>query len=95
VCNIPSQDNFIVLYDAILEKDIKKILLTINKFRNDGYFSLDILLYFIQFIKNYDSETINEDIKNNFISILSEKAFIMSKSSGNYIDLSGAFLSLL
>jgi replication factor C subunit 2/4 len=95
VCNIPSQDNFIILYNSIIHKNIKNILITINKFKNDGYFSLDILLYFIQFIKNYDSDDINEDIKNNFIAILSDKAFSMSKSSGNYIDLSSAFLSLL
>jgi hypothetical protein len=51
------------------------------------------LLHFIQYIKN--SKNINEDQRIELINILSNSSYIMSKSSTNYIQLTGALLSCI
>ena len=118
ICDIPSQQTLQDLYDYINKKDIKNICRLIKKFQLDGYYSLDVLLHFIQFIKNikvneskkkiktiedelYDLEhpvENEDDIEDNIIriiNILSNYAYIMSKSSSNYIQLTSAFLSCI
>ena len=52
ICDIPSQTILQELYDSVINKDVKSICTLINNFQNDGYYSLDVLLHFIQFIKN-------------------------------------------
>lgn len=52
ICDIPSQTILQELYQSVIDKDIKNICTLINKFQTDGYYSLDVLLHFIQFIKN-------------------------------------------
>ncbi len=90
ICDIPSQEILNQLLGHIINKDIKQICVMINKFQNQGYYSLDVLLHFIQYIKN--NENITEDQRINLINILSNSSYIMSKSSTNYIQLTGALL---
>lgn len=120
ICDIPSQQILQGLYDSINNKDVQKICFLINKFQIDGYYSLDVLLHFIQFIKNIkinksklkiktmeeelyelehpdeikDDDDIEEHIIN-LINILSNYAYIMSKTSANYIQLTSALLSCI
>ncbi|AYV80292.1 MAG: replication factor C small subunit [Gaeavirus sp.] len=58
ICNIPSQALLDELFDSVVKKDVKNICTIINKFQTDGYYSLDVLLHFIQYIKNKKFETI-------------------------------------
>jgi replication factor C subunit 2/4 len=51
-CDIPSQNILEELYNSIIEKNVKQICILVKKFQNDGYYSLDVLLHFIQYIKN-------------------------------------------
>lgn len=60
----------------------------INNFKNQGYYSIDILLHLIQYIKNYTN--IDIDIKIKLINILSNEAYVMSKTVSNYLQLTGA-----
>jgi len=92
ICDVPSKIVFDELYTNILNKNIVNITKIINKFKNDGYNSLDILLHFIQYLKNVDS---SEDIRINIIDILSNYSYIMSKSISNYLQLTSAFYSCL
>lgn len=52
ICDIPSQAILHELYNSVITKDIKNICTLVNKFQTDGYYSLDVLLHFIQYIKN-------------------------------------------
>jgi replication factor C subunit 2/4 len=52
ICDIPSQSILKELYESIINKNIKNICFLVNKFQHDGYYSLDVLLHFIQYIKN-------------------------------------------
>jgi replication factor C subunit 2/4 len=52
ICDIPSQSILQELYNSVITKDIKNICTLVNKFQTDGYYSLDVLLHFIQYIKN-------------------------------------------
>ncbi len=93
ICDIPSQNILSKLLQDIINKDIKQVCKTIYNFQNQGYYSLDVLLHFIQYIKN--SQDINEDQRIQLINILSNSSYIMSKSSTNYIQLTGALLSCI
>ena len=92
-CDIPSQTNLNELLESILRKDVKNICILINNFENQGYYSLDVLLHFIQFIKSY--KNISEDQRINLINILSNQSYIMSKSSTIYLQLTGAILACI
>jgi replication factor C subunit 2/4 len=59
ICDIPSQTILEQLYNSVINKDVKNICVLINKFQTDGYYSLDVLLHFIQYIKNIKSENNN------------------------------------
>ena len=91
--DIPSQNELNNLLKSIIDKNIKNICKIINKFQNEGYYSLDILLHLIQYIKNFND--ISEDIKINLINILSICSYKMSKSSTNYIQLTSTLLSII
>ncbi len=91
ICDIPSQEVLKKLLQDIINKDIKQVCKTISDFQVQGYYSLDVLLHFIQYIKN--SPNVNEDQRINLINILSNSSYVMSKSSTNYIQLTGALLS--
>ena len=91
ISDIPSQDTLNDLLNFILNKDIVNVCKIINNFQIQGYYSLDVLLHFIQFIKNY--KNITEEQRINLINMLSNKSYIMSKSATNYIQLTGAILS--
>jgi len=93
ICDIPSQYILEELLNNIINKDVKNICKIINKFQNQGYYSLDVLLHLIQYIKNYNN--LKEDMRINLINILSNYSYIMSKSSTNYIQLTGAILKSL
>ena len=56
ICDIPSQKVLQELYQFVINKDVKNICILINRFQIDGYYSLDVLLHFIQFIKNIKSD---------------------------------------
>jgi replication factor C subunit 2/4 len=92
-CDIPSQTNLNELLESILRKDVKNICILINNFENQGYYSLDVLLHFIQFIKN--NTNISEEERINLINILSNNSYIMSKSSTIYLQLTGAVLACI
>jgi len=91
ICDIPSQDILNKLLYDIINKDIKQVCKTITNFQNQGYYSLDVLLHFIQYIKNFPD--IDEEQRIKLINILSNSSYVMSKSSTNYIQLTGALLS--
>ena len=52
ICDIPSQTILEELYNFVINQDVKNICILVNKFQIDGYYSLDVLLHFIQYIKN-------------------------------------------
>ena len=93
ICDIPSQEILNELLENITCKDIKRVCQIISQFQNQGYYSLDVLLHFIQYIKN--SENIPESQRIQLMNILSNSSYIMSKSSTNYIQLTGALLSCI
>jgi len=90
-CDIPSQELLDNLLNSIIKKDIKNICILINNFEKEGYYSLDVMLHFIQFIKN--KIEIEEDDRINLINILSNFSYIMSKSSTSYLQLTAALLT--
>ena len=97
ICDIPSQALLDELFDSVIKKNVNKICTLVTKFKNDGYYSLDVLLHFIQYIKNIKDKNIQnfEFIKISLINSLSNYSYIMSKSSTNYIQLTGALLSCI
>ena len=120
ICDIPSQQSLQELYDSINNKNVKTICTLVSRFQIDGYYSLDVLLHFIQFIKNIkinksklkvktmeeelyeldhpdeykDDDDIEEHIMK-LINILSNYAYVMSKSSNSYIQLTCALLTCI
>lgn len=90
ISDIPSQDTLNQLLNYILQKDTVNICKIINNFQIQGYYSLDVLLHFIQYIKNY--KNISEDQRIYLINILSKKSYVMSKSTTSYLQLTGALL---
>ena len=90
ISDIPSQDTLNKLLGFILKKDVVNICKIINNFQIQGYYSLDVLLHFIQYIESY--KNIPEEQRINLINILSKKSYMMSKSTTNYLQLTGALL---
>ena len=90
ISDLPSQDILTNLLKNIIVKDVVSICKIINDFKIQGYYSLDVLLHFIQFIKT--DKSLKEDQRINLINILSNQSYIMSKSSTNYLQLTGALL---
>ena len=117
ICDIPSQALLYELFNSLVNKDVTKICTLVRHFQQNGYYSLDVLLHFIQYIKNIkDISTIEnkniienkaiiltkgepkinlEDLKLKLINSLSNYSYIMSKSSTNFIQLTGALLSCI
>ena len=93
ISDIPSQDSLKELLGYIINKDVVGICRIVNDFQIQGYYSLDVLLHFVQFIKNYNN--ITEDQRINLINVLANKAYVMSKSATNYLQLSGALLNCI
>lgn len=93
ISDIPSQETLNNLLNYIINKDIVNTCKIINEFQSQGYYSLDVMLHFIQYIKNH--KNINEDIRINLINILANKSYIMSKTSANYLQLTGAILNCI
>ncbi len=90
ISDIPSQDTLNQLLGYILAKDVVNVCKIIDNFQIQGYYSLDVLLHFIQYIENY--KNISEDQRINLINILSNKSYVMSKSTTTYLQLTGALL---
>lgn len=90
ISDIPSQQVLNNLLNDILNKNIVDVCKIINNFKLEGYFTLDVLLHFIQYIKNYVN--IKEAERINLINILSNQSYIMSKSSTSYLQLTKAIL---
>lgn len=93
ISDIPSQETLNNLLNSIIKKDIINVCKIINNFKLQGYYSLDVILHFIQYIKNHNN--IQEEIRINLINILAKKSYIMSKTSANYIQLTGAILNCI
>lgn len=93
ISDIPSQEILNNLLKYIICKDIVNTCKIINEFQSQGYYSLDVMLHFIQYIKNH--KNINEDIRINLINVLARKSHIMSKTSANYLQLTGAILNCM
>lgn len=93
ISDIPSQETLYNLLNSIIKKDVVEICKIINNFQSQGYYSLDVMLHFIQFIKNYSN--IEENTRINLINILANKSYIMSKTSANYLQLTGAILNCI
>ena len=93
ISDIPSQETLNNLLNSIIKKDIIKVCEIINNFKLQGYYSLDVILHYIQYIKNHNN--IQEEIRINLINILAKKSYIMSKTSANYIQLTGAILNCI
>jgi replication factor C subunit 2/4 len=90
ISDIPSQDTLNDLLNSIINKNIINTCKIINDFQSQGYYSLDVILHFIQYVNNY--KNIKEEIKINLINTLAEKSYVMSKTTANYIQLTGAIL---
>lgn len=90
ISDIPSQETLNNLLNSIINKNIVNTCKIINEFQSQGYYSLDVMLHFIQYIKNH--KNIKEDIRINLINILANKSYIMSKTTTNYLQLTGAIL---
>lgn len=90
ISDIPSQEVLEQLLNSIIKKDVVNICKIVDNFQSQGYYSLDIMLHFIQFIKNHSN--IKEEIRIYLINILANKSYIMSKTAPNYIQLTGAIL---
>jgi len=93
ISDIPSQETLSNLLNYIINKDIVNTCKIVNEFQSQGYYSLDVMLHFIQYIKNH--KNINEDIRINLINVLAKKSYIMSKTSANYLQLTGAILNCI
>lgn len=93
ISDIPSQDTLNDLLNSIINKDIINTCKIINDFQLQGYYSLDVMLHFIQYVKNY--KNIKEEIKINLINTLAKKSYVMSKTTANYIQLTGAILNCI
>lgn len=90
ISDIPSQETLLELLNSIIKKDVITVCKIINNFQSQGYYSLDVMLHFIQYIKNYPN--INEEIRINLINVLAKKSYVMSKTTANYLQLTGAVL---
>lgn len=90
ISDIPSQQTLNDLLSSLINKDLVNICKIVNDFQVQGYYSLDVLLHFIQYIKNY--KNISEEQRINLINILANKSYVMSKSTTNYLQLTGALL---
>ena len=90
ISDIPSQETLNNLLNSIINKDIVNACKIINEFKLQGYYSLDVVLHFIQYIKNH--KNIKEDIRINLLNILSKKSISMSQTTANYLQLTGAIL---
>ena len=93
ISDIPSQETLNNLLNSIINKDIVNTCKIVNEFQLQGYYSLDVMLHFIQYIKNH--KDIKEDIRINLINVLAKKSYIMSKTSANYLQLTGAILNCI
>jgi len=93
ISDIPSQDTLDDLLNYINKKDIINIAKVIDNFHVQGYYSLDVLLHFIQYIKN--NKNIKEEQRINLINILSNKSYVMSKYTTNYLQLTGALFACI
>jgi len=103
ICDIPSQALLDELFSSLINKDVTNICKLVDRFQHSGYYSLDVLLHFIQYIKNIksikefkpeESDKL-EELKITLINMLSNYSYIMSKSSTNYLQLTGALLSCI
>lgn len=90
ISDIPSQNTLNDLLKFVLTKDIVNICKIVNNFQIQGYYSLDVLLHFIQYVEH--CENIKEDQRIHLINILSIKSYVMSTSTANYLQLTGALL---
>lgn len=93
ISDIPSQETLNNLLNSIINKDIVDVCKIINKFQLQGYYSLDVMLHFIQYIKNY--KNIKDDIRIDMINVLAKKSYVMSKTTANYLQLTGAILQCI
>jgi len=90
ISDIPSQETLNNLLNSIINKDIVNACKIISEFKSQGYYSLDVVLHFIQYIKNH--KNIKEDIRINLLNVLSKKSITMSQTTANYLQLTGAIL---
>lgn len=82
---IPSQQIFNKLEQHIVEKNVSQACSIIHFFDIKGYYALDILFYFINYIV-YLSK-IEEEKKIKMLELYGNHAYLMSKTTNNYIQL--------
>ena len=93
VCDIPSSEQFKNIVNAINTKNYKQLCLNIKELEKTGYYAVDIVLHFIQYLKN----DVNEKFENKMfiLECLSLSAFNMSSNTSNYLQLTTAFFSCI
>jgi DNA polymerase III delta prime subunit len=90
ICDIPTIEQFENLTISINTKNIKNLCLIIKQFQNYGYYSIDILLHYIQFLKNK-----NDLNKMIILESLSISSYTLSSNTTNYLQLTSAFLNCI
>ena len=89
VCDIPSNEQFKKIITAINTKNYKSLCSTIKELCDTGYYAVDIVTHFVQYLKN-DVECENKMI---ILECLATSAFNMSSNTSNYLQLTSAFLT--
>jgi DNA polymerase III delta prime subunit len=85
ICGIPPATTFEQIVVAMHQKNVKELCKIIMEIKNDGYYAIDVLIYFIQYLKFRE-----EEIK--MIEVLGMSAYVMSSNTANYLQLTSAFL---
>lgn len=99
LCDIPPQLIMKDILECIIKRDIRGIFNNLETLKNDGYYSQDILLHFIQYLQNYiDSLQPTHalyDILMNIINNLAYSAYTMSKTTPSYLKLCASIIELV
>jgi DNA polymerase III delta prime subunit len=92
--NLPSSDIIKKLIKYIIDKKITKTLKIVNTFKNNGYYPMDILLYFIDYLQNEPLNDVltSEEIRISIIEILVDCSYVMSTTSASYLHITNYLL---
>jgi len=99
LCDIPPQTLMNELLNSILTKDIRNIIKILKSFQENGYYSQDVLLHFIQHLQYYIN-TLNVvnpqyDQLINILNNLAYSAYDMSKTNSTFLQLTSSIVQLL
>ena len=90
ICDIPSTEQFKKIITAINTHNIIELCKIIKELQNYGYYAIDVILHFIQFLRN--DEYLNKIIILECLSIF---VFTMSANTSNYLQLTSSFLTCI